>query len=86
MCTELEVTLQGQLRTGAEREELLNKWDELSNYQIGMRESALENMHFFTSEYFYLIFRFIFKFDKLRFEQLSTSLCAKGLARGVAIT
>lgn len=35
MCTELEVTLQGQLRTGAEREELLNKWDELSNYQIG---------------------------------------------------
>lgn len=36
MCTELEVTLQGQLRTGAEREELLNKWDELSNYQIGL--------------------------------------------------
>lgn len=37
MCTELEVTLQGQLRTGAEREELLNKWDELSNYQIGIQ-------------------------------------------------
>lgn len=36
MCSELEVTLQGQLRTSAEREELLNKWDELSNYQIGL--------------------------------------------------
>lgn len=43
MCTELEVTLQGQLRTGAEREELLNKWDELSNYQIGMWVSSSEN-------------------------------------------
>lgn len=38
MCTELEVTLQGQLRTGAERDELLTKWDELSNYQIGMMD------------------------------------------------
>lgn len=36
MCTELEVTLQGQMRTTAEREELLSKWDELSNYQIGL--------------------------------------------------
>lgn len=36
MCAELEVTLQGQPRTSAEREELLNKWDELSNYQIGL--------------------------------------------------
>lgn len=35
MCAELEVTLQGQLRTIAEREELQGKWDELSNYQIG---------------------------------------------------
>lgn len=35
MCNELEVTLQGQLRTCAEREELLAKWDELSNHQIG---------------------------------------------------
>lgn len=35
MCTELEVTLQGQLRTSVEREELQNKWNELSNYQIG---------------------------------------------------
>lgn len=35
MCTELQVTLQGQLRPLTEREELLNKWDELSNYQIG---------------------------------------------------
>lgn len=36
MCAELEVTLQGQVRTTAEKEELLNKWDELSNYQIGL--------------------------------------------------
>lgn len=36
MCTELEVTLQGQPRSVAEKEELLNKWDELSNYQIGI--------------------------------------------------
>lgn len=35
MCTELEVTLQGQPRSSAEKEELANKWDELSNYQIG---------------------------------------------------
>lgn len=35
MCTELDVTLQGQPRSAAEKEELLNKWDELSNYQIG---------------------------------------------------
>lgn len=35
MCTELEVTMQGQPRTSAEREILMNKWDELSNYQIG---------------------------------------------------
>lgn len=37
MCTELEVTLQGQPRSAAENEELLNKWDELSNYQIGIQ-------------------------------------------------
>lgn len=36
MCVELEVTLQGQPRSSAEREELLSKWDELSNYQIGL--------------------------------------------------
>lgn len=35
MCTEMQVTLQGQPRPGPEREELLAKWDELSNYQIG---------------------------------------------------
>lgn len=35
MCTELEVTLQGQPRSLTEKEELLLKWDELSNYQIG---------------------------------------------------
>lgn len=35
MCNELDTTLQGKLRTSAEREELQNKWDELSNYPIG---------------------------------------------------
>lgn len=38
MCNELEVTLQGQLRTCAEREEFLAKWDELSNHQIGISQ------------------------------------------------
>lgn len=36
MCTEMQVTLQGQPRPTAEREELMTKWDELSNYQIDL--------------------------------------------------
>lgn len=36
MCSELQITLQGQQRPIVEKEELLNKWDELSNYQIGL--------------------------------------------------
>ena len=36
MCNELQVTLQGQSRNAADKEEMLNKWDELGNHQIGM--------------------------------------------------
>lgn len=35
MCNEMQVTLQGQPRNTVDKEELLNKWNELSNYQIG---------------------------------------------------
>lgn len=35
MCNELQVTLQGQPRTNTDKEELLNKWDELGSFQIG---------------------------------------------------
>lgn len=35
MCNEMQVTLQGQPRISVDKEELLNKWNELSNYQIG---------------------------------------------------
>lgn len=35
MCNEMQVTLQGQPRNSVDKEELLNKWNELSNYQIG---------------------------------------------------
>lgn len=45
MCNELEVTLQGQLRTTVEREELQNKWDELSNYQIGWNMLHCQKIH-----------------------------------------
>lgn len=36
MCNEMQVTLQGQPRISVDKEELLNKWNELSNYQIGI--------------------------------------------------
>ncbi len=36
MCTELKAPLQGQIRNQTEKEELLAKWDELSNYQIDL--------------------------------------------------
>lgn len=36
MCTELKAPLQGQIRMPTEKEELLAKWDELSNYQIDL--------------------------------------------------
>lgn len=35
MCSELKMACQGQPRISTDREELLNKWDELSNYTIG---------------------------------------------------
>jgi len=36
MCTELNAVPQGQLRVSTDREELVNKWDELSNYQTDL--------------------------------------------------
>lgn len=36
MSTELKAPLQGQLRNQAEKEELQNKWDELSNFQVDL--------------------------------------------------
>lgn len=36
MCTELNIPMQGQIRCPNDREEFLNKWDELSNYQIDL--------------------------------------------------
>ncbi|XP_055376064.1 TBC1 domain family member 19 [Condylostylus longicornis] len=36
MCTELKVPIHGQHRITAEREEILTKWDELSNFQIDL--------------------------------------------------
>lgn len=36
MSTELKAPLGGQARIPAEKEELLLKWDELSNYQIDL--------------------------------------------------
>lgn len=36
MSTELKAPLGGQVRIPAEKEELLLKWDELSNYQIDL--------------------------------------------------
>lgn len=36
MCTELKALEKGQIRCQADREELLNKWDELSNYQTDL--------------------------------------------------
>lgn len=47
MCTEMQVTLQGQPRPNPEREELLAKWDELSNYQIGNRKFIFFKIIFF---------------------------------------
>lgn len=50
MCTELNAPLQGQIRCPNDREEFLNKWDELSNYQIG------------ENDYNWIIIKFILKF------------------------
>lgn len=36
MCTELKAPLQGQMRNAADKEELVTKWDELSNYQTDL--------------------------------------------------
>lgn len=36
MSTELKAPLQGQLRNQTEKEELQNKWDELSNFQVDL--------------------------------------------------
>lgn len=52
MFTELVVTLQGQIRTSAEHEELLCKWDELSNHQIGLVIPRYEQISGFI--FFYL--------------------------------
>lgn len=35
MCAELSMPLQGQPRAVMDRDELISKWDELSNYNIG---------------------------------------------------
>lgn len=70
MCTELEVTLQGQPRSITEKEELLLKWDELSNYQIGKSTFAVIE---FAINWFK---RISMNFSQ-RFEQLSTSLRSK---------
>lgn len=35
MCSELKMACQGQPRISTDRDELLSKWDELSNYTIG---------------------------------------------------
>lgn len=35
MCTEMKTSLPGQIRCPTDREEFFNKWEELSNYQIG---------------------------------------------------
>lgn len=35
MCAELSMPLQGQPRTVIDRDELISKWEELSNYTIG---------------------------------------------------
>lgn len=44
MCNELQVSLQGHPRNTADKEELLNKWNELSNYQIG-QYNLIEHIH-----------------------------------------
>lgn len=36
MCTELKAPLQGLLRSAVDKEELVSKWNELSNYQIDL--------------------------------------------------
>lgn len=36
MCMELKVTMQGHARCNADREELFNKWEELSNIQTDL--------------------------------------------------
>lgn len=36
MCTELKAPLQGQLRSAVDKEDLVSKWDELSNYQTDL--------------------------------------------------
>nr|XP_029708933.1 TBC1 domain family member 19-like isoform X2 [Aedes albopictus] len=36
MCSESKAQLQGQMRSATDREEILTKWDELSNYQIDL--------------------------------------------------
>ena len=36
MCSELKMACQGQPRISTDRDELQSKWDELSNYTIGM--------------------------------------------------
>lgn len=39
MCNELQVSLQGHPRNTVDKEELVNKWNELSNYQIGKKKN-----------------------------------------------
>lgn len=75
MCMELEVTLQGQPRSTAEKEELLNKWDELSNYSIGLWSLAFPICAVLLISSFY----------SLRLKQLPASLCAQGFVRCSAI-
>lgn len=36
MCVELKASLQGQIRSAVDKEELVTKWDELSNYQTDL--------------------------------------------------
>lgn len=75
MCTELEVTLQGQMRTSAEREELLSKWDELSNYQIGVLITTTNTLITMPS----------LNCPHLRSQQLSTCLRSKRSPRSVVV-
>lgn len=49
MCSELKMASQGQPRISTDRDELLSKWDELSNYTIGKIE--LKKIHR-TSRFF----------------------------------
>jgi len=75
-CSELNIPL-ARIRSTTDRDELAEKWNELSTYDMGKYYSEFERCNSScTLSYLGLIFRFI---------TISTTVCTKGLSRCIVL-